>query len=154
MLVPATSRPLVRRGQLSLVASLLLPDRAWRSYPGRRFGLRVYRPWEGGGGPFDLLSVDANAPQVGPTTMVPVLGWSLRATRSADVTTIVSACRGLAGCPLPQSTQTVGPSSTARFAGRPTLTRARPGYWSFYARSGGDVLFNVTMPWPVPPLAS
>lgn len=148
-LTPATNRPPRHRGARSLVASLLLPDRAWRSYPGRRFGLRVYRPWEGEGSPFDVLSVSTNAPQAGATTMVPVLGWSLRAARSADVTTIVSACGGLAGCPQRESTQTVGPAGTARFASRPSLERSRPGYWSFYARSADGVLFNVTMPWPV-----
>jgi hypothetical protein len=145
-LTAATARPPSRRGAQSPVASLLLPDRAWRAYPGRRFGLRVYRPWEGS--PVDVRSVTADATQLSPAAIWPVLGWSLRTDRSVVVTTIASACGGLAACPQQATTQTVG-APGARFAGRPSLQRSRPGYWSFFARSADGALFNATMPWAV-----
>jgi hypothetical protein len=148
-LAPAVNLPPTRRGAKSLVASLMIPDRAWLSYPDRRFGLRISRPWEGAGSPIDVRSVSADATQVSADTMFPALAWSMRTSQSTDVTTVASACGGRGACPQQTSTQTVDAGVTARFAGRPKLLRSRPGFWSYLVRSGDGVLLDASMPWPV-----
>jgi hypothetical protein len=137
------------RSPHAALAELLLPARAWTAYPDRAFGLRVYRPWEGDGLPYDVRAVRAAAAQLSPQKLRPTFSWTAGADSETRVETVESPCAGTAQCTAPTKSTTIPAGGEASFLDRPILPRpSRPLIWSFFVRAGDAILFNATMPWP------
>jgi hypothetical protein len=136
------------RSQFVALVDLLLPVSAWTTFSGRRFGLRVARPWEGEGLPYDLTSVTAGAAQEDHDHLRATLSWTAALPAGTPVKTVAGPCPPGQACGL--SSQTVAnQAGRAGFGMRPDLARtARRQLLTFGARTPSASLFDLVMPWP------
>jgi len=58
---------------------MLLPARAWSTFTGQSFGLRVARPWEGDHLPYDVTAVGARTAQLDSDRVRPTFSWTATA---------------------------------------------------------------------------
>ena len=131
------------------IVDVLLPSSAWTVFPGQRFGLRVARPWEGDGLPYDITTIAARGSQVDADTLQATLGWTADIPPGTVVTTTAGTCpAGGVACPPPSETMAdrLGHANESR---NPRLQRAAPKQvLSYGARTADGSMFDLVMPWP------
>jgi hypothetical protein len=138
------------RSQFVGLVDMLLPASAWTTFPGQRFGLRVARPWEGEGTPYDVTAVTARSAQLDHERLRATLAWTAASIPpGTPVTTDAGSCATAgAGCRRFPST-VANQIGRAGFGGRPALARADPrAALGFSARTPSASLFDLVMPWP------
>jgi hypothetical protein len=129
------------------LVDMLLPASAWTTYAQRAFGVRVARPWEGDGLPYDLTALTARTAQINHDRLRATMAWTATGLApGAAVTTAVSPCA--AACPL--SWQDVANQiGHVGFGERPFLPRTDDRQvFDLSARGPDGNLFSLAMPWP------
>jgi hypothetical protein len=130
-------------------ADMLLPASAWTTYADRAFGLRVARPWEGDGLPYDVRTVAARAAQIDHDRLRPTLSWTARGVApQAIVTTTAGPCATGVACPYVWQ-RMANQIGRVGFGGRPHVRRTEARQvLTFGARTLNGSLFDLVMPWP------
>jgi hypothetical protein len=131
------------------LVDMLLPASAWTTLAGRSFGVRIARPWEGDGLPYDVRTIASRAAQIDEGRLRPTLSWTAAGVApQAIVSTTAGPCAAGAACPFAWQ-RMANELGRVGFGGRPHVPRIEPGQvLTFGARTLNGSLFDLVMPWP------